>query len=283
MTGEWEFKLKEMEASRFSRDKFMSEIRELTRSVVQTTKNYAQTALDREFPPFPVACPQCGTPELAQDDGMFKCRNPECKFKLSKVVASRPLDDAEATELLTTKFLSPRDGFLNRFRQPFVAALELVEEKTGLKVKFIFEKSDEEVAEAEAMKEGVKLCDCPICKKGAIYETPTSWVCSERVAGSGCKGRLSREMCKYQIPRDQAVKFFTEGKTDLIDKFISKKNRPFSAYLACNTKGKRLLQWEFPPREAKPVAAKKAAAKKAAAKKKTAAREKTAVPEGQDD
>ena len=269
MTGEWEHKLKEMEARRFSREKFMSEIRELTRSVVQTTKDYAQTALDREFPPFPVPCPQCGTPELGQDDGMFKCRNPECKFKLSKVVASRPLDDAEAKELLTTKFLSPRDGFLNRFRQPFAAALELVEEKNALKVKFIFEKSEEEIAEAEAVKEGVKLCECPVCKKGAIYETPTSWVCSERVAGDGCKGRLSREMCKYQIPREQALKFFTDGKTDLIDKFISKKGRPFSAHLVCNTKGKRLLQWEFPPREAKP-AAKKTAAKKPAAKKTAA-------------
>ena len=257
MTGEWEHKLKEMEARRFSRDKFMSEIRELTRNVVQTTKQYAQSALDREFPAFPVACPQCGASELGQDDGMFKCKNPECKFKLAKVVASRPLVEAEAKELLTSKFLSPRDGFLNRFRQPFAAALELVEEKGNLKVKFIFEKSEEELAEAEAIKDGDKLCECPVCKKGAIYETPTSYVCSERVSGDGCKGRLSKEMCKYTIPREQALKFFTEGKTDLIDKFISKKNRPFSAHLVCNSKGKRLLQWQFPPRpKKKKVAAK---------------------------
>lgn len=262
MTGEWEHKLKEMEARRFSREKFMAEIRELTRNVVQTTKAYAQTALDRDFPPFRASCPQCGAPELAQDDGMYKCRNPECKFKLSKVVASRPLDEAEARELLTTRFLSPRDGFLNRFRQPFAAALELAEEKGTLKVKFIFEKSEEELAEAEAIKDGEKLCDCPVCKKGAIYETPTSYVCSERVSGDGCKGRLAKEMCKYRIPREQALKFFTEGKTDLIDQFISKKNRPFSAHLVCNTKGKRLLQWQFPPREAKPAAKKKSAAKK---------------------
>jgi DNA topoisomerase-3 len=271
MTGEWEYKLKEMESNRFPRSKFMSEIRDLTKNVVQTTKDYAQTALDREFPPFQVPCPQCGTTELAQDDGMFKCKNPECKFKLSKVVASRPLDEAEAKELLTTKFLSPRDGFLNRFRQPFAAALELIEEKNTLKVKFIFEKSEEELAEAEAVKEsGHKLCPCPVCEKGDIYETPTSFVCSERVAGDGCKARLSREMCKYEIPREQALKFFNEGQTDLIDQFISKKNRPFSAHLVCDKKGKRLLQWKFPPREAKSkTATKKAAKKKTAAKKAT--------------
>ena len=87
-------------------------------------------------------------------------------------------------------------------------------------------------------------------------------------------------MCKYEIPREQAIKYFTQGKTDLIDKWISKKGRPFQASLTCNTKGKRMLGWEFPPREpakkkvaaegdapVKKVAAKKAPAKKAAAKK----------------
>ncbi|MCB1237578.1 MAG: topoisomerase C-terminal repeat-containing protein, partial [Verrucomicrobiae bacterium] len=85
----------------------------------------------------------------------------------------------------------------------------------------------------------------------------------ERVQGEGCKGRLSKEMCKYQIPRDQALKFFTEGKTDLIEKFISKKGRPFKAHLTCNPKGRRILNWEFPPRGEGP-AKKKAATKKSA-------------------
>jgi DNA topoisomerase-3 len=90
-------------------------------------------------------------------------------------------------------------------------------------------------------------------------------------------------MCKFPIPREQAIKYFTEGKTDVIDKWISKKGRPFSAALACNLKGKRMLAWDFPPREnakgktakvaedgaapAKKTAAKKAPAKKAAKKK----------------
>ena len=61
---------------------------------------------------------------------------------------------------------------------------------------------------------------------------------------------------------ENARKFFTEGKTDLITGMISKRGRPFSTFLVCTPGEKRLMAWEFPPREPK--------AKGAAAKKKTA-------------
>ena len=35
---------------------------------------------------------------------------------------------------------------------------------------------------------------------------------------------------------------------------ISKKGRPFSTYLLCKPGEKRLLGWEFPPREPRPKA-----------------------------
>jgi DNA topoisomerase-3 len=77
-------------------------------------------------------------------------------------------------------------------------------------------------------------------------------------------------MCKFEIPKEQALKYFTEGKTDVIDKWISKKGRPFKAALTCNTKGRRMLGWEFPPRE--PAKKKGAAAKKKTTTKKAAAK-----------
>jgi len=58
-------------------------------------------------------------------------------------------------------------------------------------------------------------------------------------------------MCQYAIPREQAIAFFTEGKTDLIEKWISKRGRPFKARLVCATEGKMVLGWEFPEREVK--------------------------------
>ena len=47
---------------------------------------------------------------------------------------------------------------------------------------------------------------------------------------------------------EQAIKIVAEGKTDLITGFISKKGRPFDAFI--KREGPKIA-WEFPPRKAK--------------------------------
>jgi DNA topoisomerase-3 len=54
-------------------------------------------------------------------------------------------------------------------------------------------------------------------------------------------------MCQKPITRDNAVQLVEKGKTELITGFISKKGRPFDAYLVRN--GAK-ISWEFPPRKA---------------------------------
>jgi DNA topoisomerase-3 len=49
------------------------------------------------------------------------------------------------------------------------------------------------------------------------------------------------------IDLEQAIKLLEKGKTDLLDKFISKAGKPFSAYLVMDENGK--VTFEFPPRE----------------------------------
>ena len=79
------------------------------------------------------------------------------------------------------------------------------------------------------------------------------------------------------MEREQVTKLLLTGKTDLLTKFISKKGRPFSAYLAADGSGK--TRFEFEEKRAKvgskiktakskikEPAAKKPAAKKPAAK-----------------
>jgi DNA topoisomerase-3 len=53
-------------------------------------------------------------------------------------------------------------------------------------------------------------------------------------------------MCQKEITREQAIQLVTSGKTELIEKFTSKKGRPFDAYLV--RQGAR-ISWEFPPRK----------------------------------
>ncbi len=49
MTGEWEFKLKQMERGQLSRDTFMQEIRGLTREIVDKVKGFGEKPIEGEF------------------------------------------------------------------------------------------------------------------------------------------------------------------------------------------------------------------------------------------
>jgi len=50
-----------------------------------------------------------------------------------------------------------------------------------------------------------------------------------------------------EIPKEQAQKLLTTGKTDLLESFISKRGRPFAAYLKLDD-GK--VGFEFPEKAA---------------------------------
>lgn len=75
------------------------------------------------------------------------------------------------------------------------------------------------------------------------------------------------------MEREQVTKLLLTGKTDLLTKFISKKGRPFSAYLVADDSGK--TRFEFEEKRAKVGSkvkiinpkTKKSAAKKSATKK----------------
>ena len=69
---------------------------------------------------------------------------------------------------------------------------------------------------------------CPVCKAGTIHDTGTAWQCSKTPA---CKFRMGKSLCQREIPQEQVVQLIETGKTALISKFISKKGRPFSAFL----------------------------------------------------
>jgi len=248
MTGQWEHKLKRMEHGELQRDAFMAEIRKLTREVVDKAKVSAREAKAKEFPSLDVACPVCGTRPLKQEEGSYRCTTPGCKFSVWKTIASRPMEEAEIVELLTRRFLEPREGFRSRRGDEFRAALEIGEDG---KVAFVTEKSQEREQEAdEANRADNVIAKCPICA-GSVHDTVGAYVCAEHHGKKKCKARLPKEMCQRKLTPEDARAFFEEGRTPLITDFISKRNRPFKAHLVLNREGNRLFSWEFPPREAK--------------------------------
>ncbi|PYK44307.1 MAG: hypothetical protein DME53_08835 [Verrucomicrobia bacterium] len=89
--------------------------------------------------------------------------------------------------------------------------------------------------------------ECPVCG-GKIYETDAAYICEHSQADrKSCKFKLSKTILGRDIPKQQAQKLLTTGKTDLLEGFISKRGRPFSAFLKLDD-GK--VAFEFPEKPA---------------------------------
>jgi len=77
--------------------------------------------------------------------------------------------------------------------------------------------------------------------------TEAAFFC-EHVPAKACTFRMGKTILQQAIPPEQVVKLCTTGKTDLLKRFISKKGRPFSAFL--KLEGDK-VGFEFEPRPAK--------------------------------
>ncbi|MEM9413490.1 MAG: DNA topoisomerase, partial [Planctomycetota bacterium] len=59
MTGEWEYKLKQIESGDLDRDKFMNDIKDLTTNIVEETRKFTDEIVNRPFPDLQAPCPEC--------------------------------------------------------------------------------------------------------------------------------------------------------------------------------------------------------------------------------
>lgn len=241
MTGEWEFKLKQMEQSQLPREEFMRQIRDLTVQIVEKIRNGAEPP-EGAFENLDAACPKCGAHPLAQNYRTYRCT--ACDYVFFKTLAGREFAPEEVQMLLRDRKIGPLEGFRSKMGRAFKASLFLDEEH---KAKFEFEKKEADTAPVDMSALPV-IGECPVCHQAPVRETETAYLC-ERTPAKECTFRMGRKILQRDIPAEQARKLIETGKTDLITKFISSKtNRPFDAFLKLE---KDKVGFEFPPREPK--------------------------------
>ncbi|MFM7232643.1 MAG: DNA topoisomerase 3 [bacterium] len=253
MTGEWEHKLRMMERHELGREQFMDEIRGLTRDIVQAARKGFEDEKKRTFPDLTnVTCGVCGSTEgFTQKSTFYGCKNPACKLKVNKIVASYVLSDDEVRTLIEKQELGPIDRFRSKKGVPFTASLRITD---GRKATFVF--PDGTTPGAVDWPTMPVIAPCPVCKEkgrdGMIHDTPFGYLCSAgQEDRGGCTASLPKRLCQKELTPENAREFFQDGRTTLIEGMISKRGRPFSAFLVCTPAEKRLLQWEFPPRAPK--------------------------------
>ena len=160
--------------------------------------------------------------------------------------------------------MGPLQGFRIKKGRPFAAVIKLTPE---LKPEFDFgqEQGDGDGAPAEVDFSGQEpLGKCLKCGN-RVFEMPMQYVCEKAVGKNRtCDFRSGKIILQRPIERAQMQKLLETGKTDLLEKFISKKGRPFKAYLVFK-EGK--VSFEFEPRPAKDKSAAKSRAPKEPAPK----------------
>ena len=86
LTGEWEYKLSQMEKGALSRQQFMQDIARTTQTIVERAKNYDEDTIPGDYATLETPCPQCGS-VLKENYRRFACTR--CEFSICKVPGGR--------------------------------------------------------------------------------------------------------------------------------------------------------------------------------------------------
>ena len=265
LTGEWEFKLSQMEKGKISRDEFMREIAQMTQIIVKRAKEYDNETIPGDYATLKTPCPNCAG-VVKENYRRFACT--KCDFSMSKTPGSRQFEINEVEELLEKRTIGPLQGFRSKMGRPFAAILRIVrdEDIQNFKLEFDFGQDQDEGEDGEGVDFSgqTALGPCPKCASG-VYEMGLAYVCEKTVAKpKACDFRSGRIILQQEILPEQMAKLLNDGKTDLLPGFVSQRTRrAFKAFLVRGKDGK--ISFEFEERKAKPTAKGKAAAADAAA------------------
>ncbi|MEN8200045.1 MAG: DNA topoisomerase, partial [Thermodesulfobacteriota bacterium] len=237
MTGEWEFKLNQILHGKLTREQFMDEIRDLTKHIVSQVRAFEQSTerIEAKFSPVAgIRFFETPTAYISEDE----------KISLRKILGGRIMSQEEVISLITGETLGPFSDFRSKRGKPFTASLRL----NNNKIEFIFADSIAEL-DLEAIRKSDPLGLSPV-DGTPVYETPAAYMSGSMLDGDKKKGlQISKMILSREIKGDHIRQLLDDGKTELITKFISKKKRPFDAYLLLNKAGK--VSFEFPPRKRK--------------------------------
>ena len=216
MTGEWESKLRKIERAEFNHEKFMEEIRKMTKDIVAAASACGDVEnVEGDYATLSAPCPACGG-AVRESHRKFGCTAEGCEFSIWKAIASRELSIEEATALVGGETVGPLDGFRSRMGREFSAKLRLERDDEGkFGAKFQFENSGGDGADGESEDLSGKevVGACPKCG-GEVRAGDSRYVC-ERSAGEGsaCDFSFSRRILQRMIAPEEMRQLLSEGKT----------------------------------------------------------------------
>lgn len=191
LTGEWERKLRQIEAGELPINEFMAELKRMVFDVIQQVKRSPKKVItieeekeELEKPKKKASktaaitnanlnCPKCNKGKLLKGKNAWGCSEwkSACKFTLPFLFEKKKLSDKQVATLVTKGKSSFISGFIY----------------SGNKVSGRLEFDDNKnlILHSEIKKDTL----CPLCKIGKIMKGKTAWGCSNFKGG-----------CNYRIP-----------------------------------------------------------------------------------
>lgn len=266
LTGEWEFRLHQMENKKLSREDFMKGIVEQAKAIVESARAFEES--HDTATPTNIISPTDGQPIL-EKTRFFESH--DGKIKIWKVIGGRKMTVEEVGELVTKGVVGPLEGFISRFGKKFSAKIKLDEE---MKPKYDFDGQQRVVIDPAVLKQGQLMGPCPICegKSEGVFAHENGYACLNAVGEKPtCGFKLPKILLTRELPAEDAQRLLKREETRPIEGFLSKKGKKFNAVLYLKKNGQ--LGWKFPPRP------KKIKGEKAAKSKDDAASKASNTPE----
>lgn len=281
LTGEWEYKLSQMEHGRLSRERFMADIAALTERMVQKAREYDRDTVPGDYATLQQPCPKCGG-VMKENYRRYSCcgangNSQGCGFSFGKSPGGRTFELHEVERFLRDRRIGPLEGFRSKAGWPFTADMLIRFDEDSQNYKLEFDFGDDKATQDEAtpvdFSAQTSLGACPKCGAN-VFEHGKSYVCEKSVAQAGqaepsCDFKSGQIILQQVIEREQMSKLLETGKTDMLEKFISNKTRrAFKAMLRWDPQagkvGFEFAPSRFPPRPGAGSAAVKTAGKSSA-------------------
>ncbi len=234
LTGEWEYKLSQILRGKMTREQFMQEIRDQTAKIVAQVKT-GEEAVRKEAQFSPVD-------GLKFFENATAYQSEDGKLMIRKILGGRIMEEDEIVRLIQGETVGPYTDFRSKKGKPFTASIAIKDSK----ISFQFADSTDDL-DMEAIKQQEPIGISP-ADQTKVFETPMAYMSESALKGDREIGlRIGKIILERAITRENIAQLLTDGKTELINGFISKRKRPFDAYLCMDNKGK--ITFEFPPRK----------------------------------
>lgn len=249
LTADLEDSLKAVERGSRQRKEYMEEVRTWTTEIVDKVRGFSFDTLYADTEPLGT-CPLSGH-KLVENLRTYSVPGSremdEPTVVIWKEVGGRYIDRKSARQLLDKKETPAKAGFFTRDEREYEASLHLAEDG---RVEVRSRAGGQAAAVAgTAHVEPADVGPCPFHPDQLVRRTNRGYRC-DLVAEKKCKLDLPLEVCKRPLTLEEVQGLIgEERKTELLDSFTSKRNRPFSATLHLQDTGR--IRFEFPPRGAR--------------------------------